>query len=150
MRMHRQFEGWLGDEYVRLYAESAREEIASLYAFHEFLPDYELWGSWGLDALCLARDSKLYRIPWIPLSETHRQAAYPSIEEFRSALGTLREAAPEYEHFGKETHFRTPIIFGGDPNDNGNVAMVDQAAHAQLCIYWNRVYARLQTTGPEV
>lgn len=142
MNAHR--EGWLADDYVRLYAESARCETASLYAFHEFLPDYELWGSWGCDALCLALDSKLYRIPWIPLCEAHRQEAYPSVEALHAALVALHEATPAYEHFGKEVHFTTPIVFGGSPEDSANIAMVDQATHAQLCLYWNRVYARLQ------
>ena len=145
--MNRQREGWLGEDYVRLYAEAAREEIASFYAFHEFLPEYELWGSWGLDALCLASDTKFYRVPWIPLSETHRQVAYPSTEAFRSALAALQEATPDYENFGKEIHFRTPIVFGGKPDDSSNGVMVDQVTHAELCVYWNRVYARLQTDG---
>ena len=144
MNAHR--EGWLADEYVRIYAASSRKNIASLYGFDEFLPDYELWGSWGCDALCLGRDSKLYRIPWIPLSEAHRQEAYPSVEALDSSLATLHEATPAYEHFGKEVHFVTPIVFGGKPDDNANIAMIDQAAHAQICRYWNKVYARLQTT----
>lgn len=143
--MNTQREGWLDDTYVRLYAESARQQIASLYAFHEFLPDYELLGSWGLDALCLAPDAKLYRIPWIPLSKAHRQEAYPTVEALQMALSTLHEATPAYEHFGKEVHFTTPIIFGGSPDDDANIAMVNQATHAQLCLYWNRVYARLKT-----
>jgi hypothetical protein len=144
MSAHR--EGWLGDEYVRLYAESARKDIASLYGFDEFLPGYELLGSWGLDALCLSRDGKLYRIPWIPLSEAHRQEACPSVDELDSALATLHEATPAYEHFSKEVHMISPIAFGGSPTDSGNIAMIDQAAHAEVCRYWNGVYARLHTT----
>ncbi|MCE9519243.1 MAG: hypothetical protein K8R87_06805 [Verrucomicrobia bacterium] len=144
MNAHR--EGWLADEYVRFFALSARKDIASLYGFEEFLPGYELWGSWGLDALCLGRDSKLYRIPWIPLSEAGRQDAYPNIEALSSALATLHEATPAYEHFGKELHFIKPFIFGGSPDDSANIAMVDQSTHAQFCRFWNGVYARLQTT----
>ena len=143
----RQREGWLGDEFVRLYAEAARPDVASLYAFREFLPEYELWGSWGLDALWLGPDSKLYRIPWIPLSEAHRNEGYASVESLEAALSRLHEAGPEYEHFGKEIHFLTPIVFGGRAEDSSNLAMVDQATHAQLCVYWNRVYARVKAEG---
>jgi hypothetical protein len=145
--MNAQREGWLLDEYVRFYAESARLEIALLYAFHEFLPGYELWGSWGLDALCLGLDSKLYRIPWIPLSEAHRQEVYPSVEALQTVLASIHEATSAYEHFGKEVHFITPIVFGGSPEDEANMVMVDQSTHAQLCVYWNRTYARLRATG---
>ena len=141
--MNAHCEGWLGDEYVRLYAESARRHIASLYAFYEFLPGYELWGSWGLDALCFAPDAKLYRIPWIPLSESHRQEAYPSVAALQASLPSLHEATPAYDHFGKEVHFTKPVVFGGSPDGGANIVMVDQATHAQLCLYWNRVYARL-------
>ena len=76
--------------------------------------------------------------------ESLHQEAYPSVEVLRAALVALHEATPAYEHFGKEVHFTTPIVFGGSPDDTANIAMVDQAAHAQLCLYWNRVYARLQ------
>lgn len=145
MTEHR--EGWMGDEYVRLYAPSSRLKIAALYGFNEFLSGYELYGSWGQDALCFGRDGKFYRIPWIPLAESHRQEAYSSAEAFNRALAIFHEATPAYEHFGKELHFTTPIVFGGNPNESGNLVMVDQAAHAQLCRYWNGVYARLKATG---
>lgn len=145
MKVHR--EGWLADEYVRIYSASLRKDIASLYGFNEFLPDYELWGSWGCDALCLGFDSKLYCVPWIPLSETHRQEAYPSVEALNSALQSLHAATPTYEHFGKEVHFITPIVFGGQPGDDANITMIDQDAHAQICRYWNNLYARLHKNG---
>ena len=144
--MSTQREGWLAGDYVRIYASNDRKDVAELYGFNEFLPGYELWGSWGCDALCLAHDSKLYRIPWIPLSQTHRQEAYVSVEALDSALVNLHEALPAYEHYNREIHFVTPIVFGGSPADDANIAMVDRVAHAQICRYWNGVYSRLQST----
>jgi hypothetical protein len=39
-----------------------------------------------------------------------------------------------------------PIIFGGDPKDQKNVAMIPQAEHAKICQFWNRTYFRIQVS----
>lgn len=136
-------EGWLGDEYVRIYAPSLRVSVTELYDVTRFLPHYELWGSWGMDALCLAQDGKFYRIPWVPLTEASREIAYSGIEALHEALADLHEATPAYEYFAKEVHFIMPVIFGGDPNDPANIAMIDQKAHAEICCFWNGMHARM-------
>lgn len=136
-------EGWLGDVYVRVYAPSSRRSVAALYEMEKFLPHHEPWGSWGGDALCHAQDGKFYRVPWIPLSAAYCQEVYAGIGELHKALTNLHEATPAYEHFGKEVHFIKPLVFGGDPNDPTNVAMIDQKAHAEICCFWNGVHARM-------
>src|SRR5260370_3786484 len=113
--MNEQREGWLGDEYVRVYAASDRTRIAQLYDFATFLPGYVPLGSWGLDALCLCRDSKLYVVDWIPLHESFRRERYPNVEAFTRDLAQLREATSTYEHFQKEVHLVTPLVLGGSP-----------------------------------
>ena len=145
MKAISQREGWLGDDYVRVYAEHDRSRIARLYAFETFLPGYIPWASWGLDALCLGPDGRVYLIPWIPLHESHRVDRYPSIGALETELSSLCEATPDYEHFGKETHFVTPIAFGGSPTDPENRKMIGQEPHAEACCFWNKVYARLKT-----
>jgi hypothetical protein len=144
MKIDRQREGWLGEDYVRIFAETDRARIARLYAFGAHLPDYEPWGSWGLDSLCLGHDGKLYLIPWIPLDESHRKERYASIAAFDADLAVLHEATTAYEHFGKEIHFVTPIIFGGSPKDPENLKMIDQKAHAEVSCFWNQTYARIK------
>lgn len=141
--MTTQREGWLGEEYVRVYADSERARIGELYDFQTFLPGYEPWGSWGLDALCLAPDSHLYAVDWIPLEESFRKQRYASVRALEEELVRLHEATSAYDHFQKEVHFVKPIIFGGDPKEAP--MMVDQATHAELCRFWNQTYARLKT-----
>ncbi len=137
-----QCEGWLGDDYVRIYATADRSRVSKLYDFPAFLPAYELWGSWGLDALCLGLDSQLYLIDWIPLHESFRKLRFPSIQAFERTIGGIHEATPAYQHFQKEVHLVTPLVFGGDPSQK--FEMIDQTAHAKLCNFWNRTYARLK------
>jgi hypothetical protein len=145
--MNTQREGWLGDEYVRVYAPSDRSRIAKLYEFQASLPGYEPWGSWGLDALCLGPDSRLYAIDWIPLEESFRKQRYLNATALEEELTRLHEATPAYEHFQKEVHFVKPIVFGGDPSEAP--LMIDQAQHAELCRFWNQTYARLKAQVPQ-
>ncbi len=145
--MKTQREGWLGEDYVRIYAGADRAEIATLYDFAAFLPGYEPWGSWGLDALCLGPDSRLYVVDWIPLEESFRKERYASIAAFEEDIARLHEATSAYEHFQKEVHFVKPIIFGGDSAEAP--VMVDQATHAELCRFWNPMYRQLKAQVPQ-
>lgn len=141
--MKTQREGWIGDEYVRIYAEVERSRIGKLYDFATFLPGYEVWGSWGLDALCLAPDNRLYSVDWIPLEESFRKERYASIATFEDDIARLQETSSAYEHFRKEVHFVKPIVFGGDPSETP--MMLDQASHAEVCRFWNATYRRLKS-----
>ncbi len=41
-----------------------------------------------------------------------------------------------------EVHAIHPLIFGGDPVDPKNKALVPPEEHAKLTVYWNGVYQR--------
>lgn len=140
--MKSQREGWLGEDYVRVYAASDRARVAEIYDFRTYLPGYTPVGSWGLDALCLAPDSRLYLVDWIPLAEAHRRERYRDLAEFESELSRLVEATTAYEHFQKEVHFVTPIVFGASPTDAP--VMIDQGAHSEFCRWWNKLYRDLK------
>lgn len=135
--MTKQREGWLGEEYVRIYAAADRQRISTLYDFATFLPGYEPWGSWGLDALCLGPDSRLYTIDWIPLEEEYRRQRYDSIADLEADITRLHEAKTSYQHFQKEVHFLHPIVLDGDPK--AAPVMLDQDTHAKACCYFNKL-----------
>jgi len=141
--MTAQREGWIGEEYVRIYAEADRQRIAELYDFPTFLPGYEPWGSWGLDALCLGPDLRLYVMDWIPLDVSFRKERYASVAAFEEDIARLHEATPEYEHFQKEVHFPHPLALGGSPSQK--LIMLDQDTHAQACRFFNQTYAHVKT-----
>jgi hypothetical protein len=140
--MKTQREGWLDQEYVRIYADSDRARITAIYDLATFLPDFQPWGSWGLDALCLGRDFRLYVVDWIPLEGDFTKERYASVAAFEEDISRLHEATATYEHFQKEVHFVNPIAFGGDTSEAP--VMIDQAAHAEVCRFWNATYRRLK------
>jgi hypothetical protein len=92
--------------------------------------------------LCPGRDSRLYVVDWIPLEVGFTKERYASIAAFEEDIARLHEATTEYEHFQKEVHWVKPIVFGGDPSDVP--VMIDQAAHAEVCRFWNATYRRLK------
>jgi hypothetical protein len=51
-------------------------------------------------------------------------------------------APASYEYYGKELHLNTPIVFGGEPEQETH--LIDQDAHAEICSFWNKVYARIK------
>ena len=144
MHMENQIEGWIDDDYVRIYAADNRQKIASLYEFNTYLPGFILYGSYGLDAICQGVDKKIYLIPWIPLDKEHGKERYPNLESFEKDIERIHKATKDYIHFEKEIHFVHPIIFGGSPTEQANIKMIDQNAHAEICRYWNKVYLRMK------
>lgn len=141
--MNHQKEGWLGEDYVRVYADTDRGRIADLYDFPKYLPGYEPLGSWGLDVLCLAPDSRLYLVDWIPLHEEFKREAFPDLETFEKEVARIQEAEPSYEFFQREIHYTRPLVFGGDPQQEP--LMIDQKAHAEICRFWNQKYAQFKS-----
>lgn len=140
--MKNQREGWLGEDYVRVYADSDRGRVADLYEFAKYLPGYEPVGSWGLDVLCLGPDSRLYLVDWIPLNEEFKREAYPDLATFEKEVAQIHEADVSYEFFQREIHYTQPIVFGGDPEQEP--LMIDQNAHAEICRFWNQKYAEFK------
>ena len=145
--MNKQREGWLDDEYVRIYADTDRRRIAQIYDFETFLPGYEPWGSWGLDAMCLGPDSRLYAIDWIPLEEDFKKERYGCIADFEEDVSHLSEATPSYEHFQKEIHYAHPLVLGGDPKVKP--IMLDQATHAEACRFFNKICREVKAKLPQ-
>jgi len=45
---------------------------------------------------------------------------------------------------GKIRWFVKPLIFGGDPKDQGNIIWVTQEQHAELVNWWNDQYQNIR------
>lgn len=126
-------EGWHGDDYLILFAESEIAEISERYAISEFLPGFQIVGLRGWDDF-IVRDphGNSYSVPTVPLDS--QQLAPLSVS---NAAATLE---PDSRFKGKIKWYTTPIAFGGDAKLGENMTWVSHEEHAQLVRWWNNQY----------
>jgi hypothetical protein len=134
-------EGWFGDDYLILFAESELGAVADRYAISRWLPRYELIGLSGWDDLIVKDDAgQTYSIPAVPIDPEY-------LEPFSiPKKGTILE----YDHrfAGKIKWYVKPLVLGGSPTDKANIILINHTQHGQLVNYWNRVYWEIKNRGP--
>lgn len=120
------------------------------YQVERFAPKLVIFGSngggeaFGFDA----REDRveIVQIPFIPMDFKYAKPLCKNFMEFPSILeevtGNDDSSLPQINiaAVGKEIHEIHPIIFGGNPTDNKNKALLSPAEHAKLSIFWNKVY----------
>ncbi len=127
-------EGWSNEEYWTL-CEDEREaaQVTALYGIAEYLPDYLIVGlkSWDDFILC-NRLSQYFTVPTVPLDEQYlapfKFPAEPMPLETDDRLT------------GKIKWYKTPLIFGGDPQAEENMVWLPQDKHAEFVRWWNDLY----------
>lgn len=143
-------EGFLGDTYLRLYLLDELEAANVAYEVQKYTPDLLLFGTnGGGEAFAFALPSfRVVQVSLIPLAAEQADIIAPDFGRFivsLAATGESAEANPET--LGLEVHEVHPICLGGDPVSPKNKAFVPPAKHAELAVYWNKVYARLLSGG---
>ena len=144
-------EGFIGQNYLRLYSTEEVPRLNQAYQVETFAPRLVIFGSngggeaFGFDA----RQSQIeiVQIPFIPLDFQQAIPFGPSVFEFLSKLAASKDDTSPLPQInmsavGKEVHDILPIVFGGRPNDKANQALVPSEKHAELSVFWNRVYKR--------
>ena len=129
-------EGWNGNDYLISFAESERPDAESRYAFSALLPGYGLVGLRGWDGF-IVRDGSgnMYCVPSVPLDP---QYLTPYDLDLEWSL------SPDPRIAGKVKWYVKPIVFGGDPSEEPNLAWVNHEQHGQLVRWWNDRYRSLQ------
>jgi hypothetical protein len=126
-------EGWLGDDYLILFAASELDSVLERYALSKWLPGYVILGLRNWDEL-IVRDAagRTHTIPAVPMDLKYMSPfLLPNSD-------TILECDQRYT--GKIQWHIKPIVFSGDPVDPKNVTWIDHEAHAPLVIFWNRIY----------
>lgn len=129
-------EGWINEEYVVLFGEET-SSLNEAYAAGEFLPSYTLVGllSWN-DFIVADSNGRLFTVPTVPLVNT-------LVRPFELELAQNQFIFDERVH-GRIKWYVTPLVFGGDPQLEENIAWLKLDQHVQLVKWWNEKYRELQ------
>jgi len=126
-------EGWYEDTYWTLFE---REEAAA-YAIVEFLPGYRLVGLRDWDDLIVeAPSGGLCAVPAVPIDT----ALLESVGDLPPASALVAE--PELR--GRVKWYVQPLVFGGSPDADENLAWITLPEHAQLVRWWNQKYREIR------
>jgi hypothetical protein len=132
-------EGWLGDEYLVLFGEDEACSATKRYRAGKTLPGYAVIGLRGWDDF-IVRDAQgdMHTVPTVPLEPQYVTPYvlpdHPSLE-------------PDSRFVGKIKWYVKPLVFGGDPNAEGNTAWVTHEQHGELVVWWNTKYKELKASG---
>jgi hypothetical protein len=134
-------EGWVGDDYLILFAESEVVTVTDRYAPSQLLPGYQVLGLRGWDDF-IVRDSqgRTFSIPTVPLDL--KFLAPFAIPE------PTQNLHPDARFREKIKWYVTPIVFGGDPSARENMMWVSLEEHAQLVRWWNDLHLSLTNKRP--
>lgn len=129
-------EGWLNDEYMVLFTEAESVSASSKYKLSQYLPGYTLVGlrSWD-DFIVISSAGAMCSLPTIPIDP--KMAVPFSFPENLSLESDERFT-------GKIKWYLKPLIFGGDPQDEGNLTWVSPEKHAELVVWWNNQYKTIK------
>jgi hypothetical protein len=128
-------EGWLGDDYLILFATSEVNAACVRYSISDFLPGFSVIGLRSWDNLVVTDlAGKTFIVPTVPISPKQLSPfSIPLVEDLQ-----------DDERFkDKIKWYVKPLAFGGDPQSEDNITWVDHQSHSELVRWWNRRYREL-------
>jgi len=130
-------EGWVSDsDYLVLFDETEAAQANDGYDIAQYLPGFTVIGIIGWDDFLVRnKEGHLFRVPTVPL--VHKYLV--KIERMPDA-GTLKSDA---RFAGKIKWYKHPIVLGGDPKSEENLAWVSIPEHQQLVKWWNQKYREI-------
>jgi hypothetical protein len=129
-------EGWIGDEYLILFEEHEQAQITKAYNLEKYLPGYRVSAIVGWDDLLLTDQAGgHWRVPTVPLVQKY-------LEQHRQVYES-NQLEPDDRYAGKIKWYIQPIVFGGDPASEDNMAWIDIKKHQEFVIWWNEKYREL-------
>jgi hypothetical protein len=144
-------EGFIGDNYCRLYPIEDLIPLNEAFSVKEFAPELFIFGS-NVDGEAFAFNTtsnpfSIVEIPFIPMDMEWANLLGKTITEFFSNFSNGEEKnSPQVNKdlIGKEIHEIHPIAFGGDPLDPKNKALVPIKNYAEIVVFWNEVWHRIK------
>ena len=140
-------EGFVGRQYLRLYAPEYLVSLNQAYETERWLPRKLIFGSDGCGQAfafdLAAQPLAVLEIPFVPLDPKYVQLRAASFEEFLTGLAEAVTNSEllivNKEALGMEVHEKHPIALGGSPTEDNQV-LVPVEKHAELCRFWNKTF----------
>lgn len=127
-------EGWHNDDYLILLSQDESATATAAYGFARIMPGYRMLGLRGWEEfIVIDSDGELHTVPTVPLDPS---LATPFM------LAEQISLQPDNRFRGKIKWHLSPLVFGGDPTDDTNLAWVSHAQHAELVCWWNDQYRK--------
>ena len=127
-------EGWQDDDYLILLTEGESTDAMAAYGFDQYMPGCTLVGLRGWDDfIVIGQSGDMFTVPTVPLNASK---ASPFLLPPKMSL------AADNRFTGKIKWYLNPLVFGGDPSEEANVAWVTHEQHAQLVRWWNEQYKK--------
>jgi hypothetical protein len=144
-------EGFVGDNYCRLYSIENLIPLNQAFMITDFAPGFFIFGSTGGgEAFAFDTKSKpfsIVKIPFIPMDVKYAELLGTTIYDFFVSLS--RQSSNIIPHainktaVGKEIHEIQPVVFGGDPVDVKNKILLSSEDYAKVVVWWNRKYQEI-------
>jgi hypothetical protein len=133
----RMIEGWDDERYLILFDNNEIPDWTRRYELETYLPGYEVVGllSWD-DVLVRSSGGEQFTVPTVPLDTRYLAPLTINVDAKR-----LR---PDPHLSGKIKWYVKPIVFGGDPASEENIAWITLAQHVDAVKYFNRLFRSLR------
>jgi len=141
-------EGFIGDNYCRLYAIEDLIPLNEAFLVKEFVPELFIFGSnGGGEAFAFNTKSSpfsILEIPFIPMDVKWAKLLGKTINEFffHFSNSKIKSVPPSINKalIGKEIHEIQPVVFGGSPLDPKNKILISPKDYAELVVFWNKIW----------
>ena len=131
-------QGWHRDDYLILFEEQLEAvAMTARYDATGFLPGYIIDGLKGWDDFIVHDTAhRFYTVPTVPLAAQHLRPF-----DFDIDLSALR---PDSRVADRIKWYVQPLVFGGDPKSEKNIAWLTLDQHVDAVKWWNAKYRRIQ------
>lgn len=136
-------EGWHSGKHFVIFDASEQQEATRRYGLAHFLPGYIVLGLRGWDDFILQDEAqRLFICPTVPIN--------PKRLVPLNHLPGMASLEPDKRFEGKIKWYIQPLVFGGDPTSQKNMAWLSHEQHAEAVTWWNRKYQELSSQpGPQ-
>ena len=130
--------GWLDRDYLTLFDDQIEAiQKTQEYGITDVIANFTLIGliSWD-DFILKDKNGAIFSVPTVPLDQQFLKPINLVIDQTKiKADSSIQDKIKWYIQ---------PIVFGGSPTSNENIAWIDIEQHIQAVRFWNQKYKMIK------